>query len=814
MTLMRRLKHLIKYCIMLGLASLLILALFTWFYLLPRLPDVNSLRDYHLQIPLRVMTQDGSLISEFGEQRRIPLTIEQVPQDYINALLSAEDENFYSHHGVDLKALLRAALRLVQTGQIQGGGSTITMQVARNYLLTLDRTFIRKFNEILLSFQIEQALQKEQILEMYFNKIFMGHRAYGVEAAAQVYYGRALQTLELPQLAMLAGLYKAPSKSNPLTNPVRAKIRRDWILGRMLKLGHIDQLTHESAVASPIIANYHSLRPEVEASYVAEMVRQELLKNFPLADVYTGGYRVYTTIDSQLQGDAQKALQHGLLSYDRRHGYRGPEQQLGSELGLAEAYKILDNMTTYGPLHPAIVWQLNKDNAELLMRNQNSVTVYFKDMDWARPYNNANSMGPRPKSISQVLQVGDVVRVRQARRNPKIWFMAQLPQAQGTLVAMHPDDGSLIALVGGFEYLQSKFNRATQALRQPGSNFKPIIYAAALEQGFTAASLINDAPVVFDDASLESTWRPENYSGQFFGPTRLRQALYKSRNLVSIRILRQIGINRALQYAGKLGFDTQKLPRNLSLALGSASMPPIDLATAYASFANGGYEVHPYFIKRIENNDGEIIYAATPNTVCPNCTYKPHAAIELGTSQTVPEELVLPMLKSSTTPYPIAQRNMDPRVNYILHTILQDVIRKGTGRKALQLKRAELAGKTGTTNDQKDAWFSGYARQLVATVWVGFDQPDTLGRNEFGSTVALPIWTDFMARALVDKPQIIRPRPDNLLTIRIDPTTGQRARPDDPNAITEIFRSELAPPPLSRSATEINVEEVSLEQIF
>lgn len=840
---MSLIRRLFKWVFILGIIGTLTIAAVTWFYLMPRLPDVNSLRDYHLQTPLRVMSRDGKLISEFGEQRRIPLRIDQVPQHYIDALLSAEDENFYSHYGVDPKGLLRAAVRMVQAGgRIQGGGSTITMQVARNYLLTLDQTFIRKFNEILLSFQIEQELSKEQILEMYFNKMFMGHRSYGIEAASNVYYGRSISDLGLPQLAMLAGLYKAPSRYNPISNPQRSKIRRDWILGRMLLLDYINEEQYQTAIAAPITARFHSLKPETSASYVAEMVRSELFSSFPIEDVYTGGYRVYTTIDSRLQDAAQLAVQKGLLAYDRRHGYRGVEKNHGPSVTAEEAERLLNRTPVFGPLQPAIVRQVNEESAELLLRYGQTISINFSDMSWIRPRISIDYLGSAPKTISDILSPGDQVRVRQAYADSNVWYLSQVPDAQAALIALDPKDGAMIALVGGFEYLHSKFNRATQALRQPGSNFKPIIYSAALEQKFTAATLINDAPVVFNDASLEDSWRPENYSGKFFGPTRLRKALYKSRNLVSIRILREIGIKSAIDYATRFGFKPEQLPRNLSLALGSASVPPIDVATAYATFANTGYQVQPYFIERIEDSFGRVLFQAEPTTVCHNCDYvrlsdkvdlSPPSVVattkittgaivalnEALDQEDAQQNSLLVEPDRPITHLPIAPRIMDERVNYIMHTILQDVVKKGTARRAQKLQRNDLAGKTGTTNDQKDAWFSGYVDSMVATTWVGFDQPKTLGRNEFGSTAALPIWIDFMEIALKDVPQTQRRQPDKMVTIKIDEATGALARPGDPSAVEEIFRAERTPeqmalPKGSRSSNGINEEETRPEQVF
>lgn len=831
----RRLGQLIIWSTALGLVAALALVIFTFAYLVPRLPDVASLRDYHLQTPLRVMTKDGKLISEFGEKRRMPLRIDQVPQDYINALLSAEDENFYNHYGVDPKALLRAAVRMVQAGgRIQGGGSTITMQVARNYLLTLEQTFSRKFNEILLSFQIEQELSKDQILEMYVNKMFMGHRAYGIEAAAQVYYGRHMWKLTLAEQAMMAGLYKAPSRYNPISNAERAKIRRNWILGRMLELEYIDQARYDEAVAAPITARFHSLTPETQASYVAEMVRQELFDTFPLEDVYTGGYRVYTTVDSRLQDAAQYAVQKGLLAYDRRHGFRGVEKQHGAELTDYEAERILNRTPVLGPLQPAIVRSIDEENqtADVMLRYNGEATIRYSDMEWIRPRISIDRLGAKPALITDILAVGDQIRIRKAYGESNLWFLSQVPDVQGALVALDPQDGAIISLVGGFEYLHSKFNRATQALRQPGSNFKPFVYSAALEKGYTAASLINDAPVVFNDASLEDSWRPENYSGKFFGPTRLREALYKSRNLVSIRLLREIGTKYAINYAVPFGFQAEHLPRNLSLALGSASVPPIDVATAYAAIANTGYAVKPYFIERIEDSTGKVLYQAEPITVCENCEYLPKAElISLNPTDNtinVADSAVMALGEDEQdlldgpkiTHLPIAERIMDEGVNYIMHTILQDVITQGTGRRALKLERGDLAGKTGTTNDQKDAWFSGYNGALVASAWVGFDQPQPLGRNEFGSTAALPIWIDFMEEALKDTPEHSHQQPSGMVQVRINKDSGLLAPLGDSNSMFELFREGQAPTEISAASPKQNSNdattptEVAPEEVF
>ena len=835
MRFLHRIGRLIIWFLGLGVVTLALLLAGIWFYVLPQLPDVDSLRSFHLQTPLQVFTKDGKLISEFGEQRRIPITIDQVPDTYLQALLAAEDENYHQHYGVDPKALLRAAVRMVQAGgEIQGGGSTITMQVARNYLLTLEQTFSRKVNEILLSFQIEQALDKNQILEMYINKMFMGHRAYGVEAAAQVYYGRPLWQLTLPEQAMLAGLFKAPSRYNPLTNPERAKIRRNWILGRMLKIGHIDDATYQDAINTEVTARFHSLKPETQASYVAEIVRQELFNNFDIDDVYTGGYKVFTTVDSGLQDAAQAAVQQGLLAYDRRHGFRGYTEIVDVELSNREIERKLNRMSKLGPLEPVVVLSIDEiaQTAEVLMRYGEKQTLHLDDAKWMRPKIMVDKLGEAPQSITELVQLGALVYIEpivdestdeaneeQAQdvenegndleqlmqvnedgslvpveEKPLRWALSQVPDVQGALVALNPNNGGVIALVGGYEYVHSKFNRATQALRQPGSSFKPFIYSAALSKGYTAASIINDAPVVFNDVSLEGAWRPENYSGKFFGPTRLREGLFKSRNLVSIRILRDIRASTAVKYVSRFGFNKDQLPINLSLALGSASVFPMDVATAYAALANKGYRIYPYFIERIEDREGNLLYQAEPTTVCDNCLLDEEKLVEknLASVDTGLDVTTIALDEDQSEPLPVAERIMDERVNYIMHTVLQDVIKQGTGRRALALERSDLAGKTGTTNDQKDAWFSGYNHDVVATAWVGFDQPEPLGRKEFGSTAALPIWIDFMKQALQGLPEKERTVPNGLVKVRIDKTTGLLAQSQN-NSMFEIFRQENVP---------------------
>ena len=767
-----------------------------YLYLSPKLPSVDVLRDVQLQTPLRIYSADNLLIGEFGEKRRTPISFEQAPPLFINAVLAAEDDRFYDHHGVDIKSLLRAASQLLATGSIQTGGSTITMQVARNYFLSHERTFSRKFNEILLALEIERELSKNEILELYLNKIFLGNRAYGFEAAAQVYYGRSLPELTLAELTMLAGLPKAPSAFNPIINPDRAKVRRDWIIGRMKELGYIDQPAYEQAINSPITASYHGSKLSQSAPYIAEMARKEMLERYG-NETYTAGYRVYTTIDSRLQASAQQALINGLLAYDRRHGYRGPEQNVvaeneedNRELWLS----VLKKTSQPGGLMPVIVSHVHQQAFTALLADGNEITIEWEHgLKNKRPYVTVDRLGPSPKQASDVVSVGDLVRLRQTAEGG--WELSQLPAAQAGLVSLDAENGAILSLVGGFDFNQSKFNRITQATRQPGSNFKPFVYTAALENGFTPASIINDAPIVFEDASLESTWRPTNDGGKFYGPTRLRYALFKSQNLVSIRLLRSLGISRAIDDVSKFGFDSTQLPKDLSLALGSHSLTPMQIVSGYSVLANGGYSVSPHLITRIDDINGETLYQATPATVCRNCELQQQDPVideeprELATIEDVLEQ-------AEAEPEPVmpqAKRVLEPRVAYIIDSMMRDVVQKGTGRKARSLGRNDLAGKTGTTNGPTDAWFSGYGGGVVTTTWLGFDKNSVLGNREYGGSAALPIWIDYMAVALQGREEVVLQQPEGIVTVRIDPKTGLLARPGQKNAIFEIFREELAP---------------------
>ncbi|WP_411392760.1 penicillin-binding protein 1A [Pseudomonas sp. MPB23] len=796
-----RLLKFFGYSIVAIVCGLLLVLSGAYLYLSPGLPSVEALRSIQLQIPLRVYSSDEKLIAEFGEMRRTPIRFADIPPNFISALLSAEDDNFANHYGVDPSSLVRAATQLVKSGHIQSGGSTITMQVAKNFFLTSERSFSRKATEILLALQIERQLTKDEILELYVNKIYLGNRAYGIEAASQVYYGKSIRDASLAQMAMIAGLPKAPSRFNPLANPARSKERRDWILGRMYKLGKIDQAAYESAVAEPLNASYHVPTPEVNAPYIAEMARAEMVGRYG-SDAYTEGFRVTTTVPSDLQEIANDAVHSGLITYDQRHGYRGPESRLPGKT-LSAWTTELGKQRAISGLEPAIVTQVKKDGVQVLTRT-GEAHVSWDSMKWARPFLNTNSMGPMPKQPSDVAQVGDLIRV-QRQKDDSLKF-SQVPLAQGALVSLDPQNGAIRALVGGFAFEQSNYNRATQAKRQPGSSFKPFIYSAALDNGYTAASLVNDAPIVFVDEYLDKVWRPKNDTNTFLGPIRIREALYKSRNLVSIRLLQAMGVGKTIDYITRFGFNKADLPPNLSLALGTATLTPMEIATGWSTFANGGYKITPYLIDKIESRNGDTLFTANPPRVPGDVVNgivatDGLAAPSNGGITIEPTPGAVPATNSAAPTEPqapaVAERIVDGRTTYILNSILEDVIKKGTGRRAMALGRADIAGKTGTTNESKDAWFSGYNADYVTTVWTGYDQPESLGRREFGGTVALPIWMSYMGAALKDKPLHTQPEPEGILSLRIDPVSGRAASPSTPNAYFELFKSEDTPPSIN-----------------
>ena len=809
------------------LGSLGLLA--AYIYITPRLPEIDTLKDVKLQVPLRVYARGGEVIAEFGEMKRTPLEYNEFPPTLIQAVLAAEDDRFFEHPGVDYQGILRAAYHLIRTGEKGQGGSTITMQVARNFFLSREKTYLRKLNEIFLALKIEGELSKQEILELYLNKIYLGKRAYGFAAAAQVYYGKLPQELTLPEMAMIAGLPKAPSRYNPVVNPDRALIRRDYVLGRMRELEYISEEQYQMALADPVHADVHGLDEDLEAPYIAEMVRDEMVSRYGEA-AYTEGYQVYTTVEARLQQAANQALREDLLAYDRRHGYRGVEGHIdlfaGDGVDDTVAWEAaLRELPVSGNLVPAVVMTLEEQAAWAYTRDGNMVYLPWEQLAWARKYIDDNHVGPELESADQILKAGDIIYTAPAQ--PGCSWLAKSPTVAGALISLNPDDGAIQALVGGFDFYESKFNRVTQANRQPGSSFKPFVYTAALDKGFTAATIINDAPVVFDAPGLEDTWRPENYSGQFYGPTRLRQALIKSRNLVSIRLLRDIGIGYAVRYAQRFGFRRESLPRDLSLALGSGTLTPLELARGYTVFANGGYMVEPYLIDHILGPDGQVVMAAQPQQVCVACIEEQEAqqvAQEESTnagdapSTAAPQELsqaekeqlaatreaVLARLQGMEAmerdqvlqgpgPRQVAPRVLDPQVAFLMNTMMRDVIQQGTGRGAMVLNRMDLAGKTGTTNDQRDAWFAGFNRNMVTIAWVGFDNPRPLGERETGARAALPMWIDYMRTALVEREEMPLIQPPGIVTVRIDTRTGELAHADSPEAMFEYFRSDHVP---------------------
>lgn len=795
----------------------------SYLFLAPGLPDVETLRDVRLQTPMRVYSRDGELIGQFGEQKRNPLRYEQIPERFVQALLAAEDDGFFRHRGIDFGGLLRAVSELVLTGEKVSGGSTLTMQVARNYFLSLERTFMRKFNEILLAIEIERRLTKEEILELYVNRVFLGHRAYGFEAAAQTYYGRGIGELTLAQHAMLAGIPKAPSRNNPLSGPEAGKSRRNWILGRMNTLGFIDEAVLSAARAAPVTARQHGARITLEAGYAAEMARHQMLQRYGQS-AYVAGYSVYTTLAGDLQEVARRAVVDGLKTYDGRHGYRGPERRLGEatqvpadrELPLDAWVAILDETPTITGLIPAVITAVDENGVDLLFSDARRGRLPFdQGIADARSYIDENRRDAAPDQPADLFRVGDLVRVREepvtgepGAATP--WHLDQVPAVQAALVSLDPDDGAIVSLVGGSDFALSKFNRATQAQRQPGSNMKPFLYSAAIDAGFSAASIINDAPIVMEDSSLEGIWRPENDSGRFLGPTRLRTALTSSRNLVSIRLLQQLGVRRFIDYATELGIDTSNFSADLSLALGTQTMAPLDVAAAYATLANGGFRVEPYLIARIEDLAGDVVFEAEPATVCPDCGTDGQPQSDERRAELSMEEI----LDATPAARPEAARVMDERVHYIIDSMLMDVIRRGTGRRARVLERDDIAGKTGTTNGPVDAWFSGYNPDVVTTTWVGFDDYQQLGRREFGGTAALPIWIDYMREALDGVPQRSRSLPPGISHVRIDPETGLLAPAGDDKAIFEYFRNENLPAASEEEATGLQGTDDLLREIF
>jgi len=751
-------------------------------YIDSKLPDEEEIRDIELQVPLKIYTVDLKLIGEFGEKRRTALQFKNIPTHYINAVLAAEDDAFFEHSGVSYSGLIRSVYRLLSSGRIQGGGSTITMQVAGNYLTSRDVSLFRKIKDIFLAYRLERTYSKEEIFEFYVNRIFFGNRAYGIAAASEVYYGKSLNQLNLAQWAMIAALPKAPSSINPLVNPRRALSRRNWILNRMLDLNFIHIEQFNLAIEAPLTATYHGLVSEVEAPYVSETIRRFMIQQYGLG-AYREGYEVYTSIDSSIQSAATLSIAEGLEEYDRRHGFRKPENlndlfpQEFSEMNLDSQLNFiaqelerdneeiidqsnLDRVTNFlkeftetNNRFPAVV--LNTDNGlKVLLKNGDVISIPWSErMDWARPFINENRRGAKPKSYKDLLLFGDLVWIQEEKVTGEL-FLTQIPDLQGSLVSIDPNSGSIKALVGGYDFFLSKFNRAEQSSPLLGSNFKPFLYASAFSEGFTASTLINDAPIIFEDEALEEKWRPRNASGKFYGPTRLREGLLQSRNLVSVRLLRDLGVEKAISYAQKFGFDKSRLPADLSLSLGTASLSPLMNAAAYSVFANGGKAVEPYFIEEIIDRNGDVVFQREKKDL---------------------------------------QQVIDPRIAFLISDILQEASTRGTARKVSELKRRDFAGKTGTTNDAESTWFTGYNNSLVTTVWAGFDQPRSLGNREFGSSVALPIWLSFTKEIIDQIPVNNTLPPEGLSIIKIDKSTGKRADKETKNSIFEYYLEEHTP---------------------
>lgn len=824
------LSRLFKWLAITGVSLALLVAIgvgYLYYTIVPTLPDVQQLREVQLQMPLRIYTAEGDLIAEYGEKRREPVMISEVPQSLKDAIVAAEDQHFYSHPGVAWQGLVRAAVYLIKTGRKGPGGSTITMQVARNFFLSNERTYDRKIREIFLSFKIENELAKDEILELYINKIYLGNRAYGFAAASRVYYGKKISELELAESAMLAGLPKAPSRYNPVVNPERALLRRDYVLGRLRALDMIGEQEYTVARALPVTARQHYAKPESEAHYVGEMARARIQRLFG-ENWANAGYNVFTTIRSADQQAANLALRDALYDYERRHGYTGPiatldAQVLSDPTLRSEQLAALDNP---GDLMPAAVLAVENNTARVVTEKGVEHTLPFEDVEWARTRQTIDSMGDEITDVAEVLSVGDVIGVQQ-RDDGSVRFV-QEPGVEGAFVAMEPSTGEITALVGGYDYYRSKFNRVTQARRQPGSTFKPFIYSAALNAGDTPATIYNDAPVVFHDDALEGEWRPSNYSGRFFGPTRLREALVKSRNLVSVRVLREIGIPYAVEYAQRFGFNEKDLPPDLSLALGSAAVSPLELSSAFSVFANSGYQVPAHFIERVEDPRGNVLYSTPKVVFCDDCDASVGNPLgsELGLETGEPasgaaspddessaalrdedataeesaaasQELKKVLLDTIDAPRVIDESNA-----YIMSSMMREVVQRGTARRAGEaLQRKDLAGKTGTTNNQLDAWFVGYTPSIVATAWIGSDGLDPLGRGEAGGVAALPMWTSFMGKVVAGTPEAEFPAPEGIKTLRIDRKTGEPAAGE--GTMLEIFMEEYMPDAASIRRAEL-----------
>jgi penicillin-binding protein 1A len=719
----------------------------------PNLPPLEALTDYKPKLPLRIFTADGALIGEFGEERRAFIAIDKVPAYMKQAIIAAEDERFYSHGGVDTLGILRAAGSNLLSGGAKEGASTITMQVARNFFLSNEKTLTRKLSEAMLAMKIEHSLSKDKILELYINQIYLGQRAYGFEAAARTYFGKPIHDLSLAEFAMLAGLPKAPSRYNPVVNFPRAKTRQEYVLKRMYTLKFIDEATRQAAVKQKLVIRQERRHTSVDADYVAEMVRQALFEKYG-ESIYSSGYKAVTTLRSKQQSAANRAVWQGIADYDQRHGYRGPEKHIplpqDGDARTTAISQALEEIAPVSDMQPAVVVSTSPKSIRAQLRDGKLIDISGNSLKWVDNW----VAGKKGRKLAS----GAVIRV-QATGKPQQWRLVQLPDVEAALIALNPANGAITALVGGFDFNRNKFNHVTQAWRQPGSSFKPFIYSAALEKGYTPATLIDNMPLTLAAEEAGGTaWEPKNYDGSSSGPVRMRSALTKSLNLVSVRILQGIGPYYARDYIRRFGFDPARHPPYLTMALGAGSVTPLQLAAGYGVFANGGFGVKPYLIERVTDKDGRLLMQASPQTVGGK-----------------------------------APRVIDPRNAWLMTTMMQDVVRYGTAARAGQLGRSDLAGKTGTTNDARDTWFAGYTPDLVAVSWMGYDQPHSLGRGETGGQTALPIWIKFMGAALSGLPQKTWPMPSGIITARIDPDTGRRLTETLPDELFGLLLEKSSP---------------------
>lgn len=824
-------------CILLGAASIFGL----YKYIEPQLPDVATLKDIRLQTPMQVYSAEGELIAQFGEKRRIPLTLNQIPPEMVHAFIATEDSRFYDHHGVDPVGILRAVSIAMLSGRASQGASTITQQLARNFFLSPERTLMRKIKEAFLAIRIEQMLTKDEILELYLNKIYLGYRAYGVGAAAQVYFGKEVHELTLSQIAMIAGLPKAPSTFNPLYSHDRAVARRNVVLLRMLDEKYITQAQYDQARSEELVANYHVPQIAFSAPYLAEMVRQEMIKRYG-ENAYTDGYQVYTTITRKLQLAAVDSLRANVLAYDMRHGYRGPSNVLWkvgeSAWSREQIIDSLKALPVYGPLLPAVVTEADAAQATAMLADGSNVTLPMVGIRWARPFKSDNAQGPVPKKATDVVQPGQQIWVRKVDDN---WWLAQVPDVNSALVSIDPNNGAIKALVGGFDFNQSKFSRATQALRQVGSNIKPFLYTAAMDKGLTLATILNDLPITRWDSGAGTDWRPKNSPPTYDGPIRLRQGLGQSKNVVMVRAMRAMGVDYAAEYLQRFGFPAQNIVHSESLALGSASFTPLQLVRGYAVLANGGYLVDPYFITKITDDVGNVLFETKPKVVCDNCNlpviYGDTQRSVVLSDDNIENVATSQNQNASNVPMPEleqvtpAQTTLNSEQQYAPHVIstplaflMRDALNSnifgepgwmGTGwRAGRDLKRKDIGGKTGTTNSSKDAWFSGYGPDTVTSVWIGFDDhrrnlgrstasgaiPDQISGAEGGAKTAQPAWNDFMKVALEGLPEKQVPPPPGIVSVVIDKQTGKLSN-GGPGSRSEYFIDGTQP-------TEHTVHEV------